>query len=171
MQSVGTVPISLSGVYEKCKTENRKAALRNRSSLLRIRFRLWEKFSFCFRIQTIFSTVFPKTKKIAQNLAFSMSEAVIFLKKLASHFEFFYFFISIFYVRFGSKSGTGTGSGSVMHSGSAKEKSCDSCGSGSTTLVERVPTKLYFIVKNWPVLSRLHGKRRIRSSKQWMHGV
>jgi hypothetical protein len=40
-----------------------------------------------------------------QNLAFSMSPAALFPRKLASHFGFFEFFIP-FYVRSGSKSGS-----------------------------------------------------------------
>jgi hypothetical protein len=58
----------------------------------------------------------PNQKKVA----FSLSEAALFLRKLAYHFRFFDFFILTFYVGSGSKSGSGT----VMHScsGSAKAK-------------------------------------------------
>jgi hypothetical protein len=50
--------------------------------------------------------------KFAQNLAFSMAEAAIFLK-------IFLIFLNSFYVGYGSKSGSGT----VMHSGSATMQS------------------------------------------------
>jgi hypothetical protein len=67
----------------------------------------------------------PNNKKCMQNLAVSMSEAILFPRKLASHF-LFVFFIT-FYAESRFKSGSGTGS--VMHFGFG------SCGSGFTTLL------------------------------------
>jgi hypothetical protein len=102
------------------------AVLWNRNDFLRFRFR------FRFRFRTILAQ-FSNNKKIRQNRAFSVSEAVSF-RKLASQFEFFLNFFITFHVGSGSKSGTGT----AMHSGSgsAKAKGYGSCssGSGSTTL-------------------------------------
>ncbi len=93
--------------------------------------------------QYLFSMFFNKPK-CGENLAFSMSEEALFLRKLASHFLFLYFFIP-FYFRSGSKSGSrtgsGTGPGTVMHS--AQAKSYGSCGSssGSSRLFKRLLTK------------------------------
>jgi hypothetical protein len=47
------------------------------------------------------------TKIIGQNIAFSMLEAALFTRKLASYFRFSDFFIQS-YVGYGSKSGSGT---------------------------------------------------------------
>ncbi len=74
---------------------------------------------------------FSKNEKIAQNLAFSVSEAAYFPESWPPISDFFVLFFITFYV--------GSGTGTVMHSGSgsAKAKSygfCRSC-SGSTTLV------------------------------------
>ncbi len=50
---------------------------------------VWLRFRFRFRIKTIFSTVFKQQFFIIQNLVFSMTEAALFPRKLASHFYFF----------------------------------------------------------------------------------
>ncbi len=73
---------------------------------------------------------FSNNKKFVQSLFFSMSEAALFPRKLASHFWFFYTFFA-FYVGSGSNSGSGT----VMHSGSgsATAKRYVSSGSGSSS--------------------------------------
>ncbi len=79
-------------------------------------------------------TQFSNNKKFVQNLAFSMSEAALYPRKLASHFFFLTFLLP--YIESGSNSGSGTGSETVMHSGFgyAKANSYGSCGSSSKTL-------------------------------------
>ncbi len=57
--------------------------------------------------------------RFVQNLAFSMSEAALFTRKVALNFDSLTFSLRT-YVKSGSKSGFGTGT--VMHSGSAKAK-------------------------------------------------
>ncbi len=105
------------------------------------KFRLPFWFRLRFRIQTILSTVFQQ-KIGVKNLPFSMSEAALFPRKLASHLWFFYFFFIPFYAGSGPKSGSGTGHWTLMHSGSgsAKAKSSGSCGFGS--LSTTLPTTL-----------------------------
>ncbi len=78
---------------------------------------------------------FSKSKRIAQNIAFSISEAAYFPESCLS-FLILRFFKITFYVGSESKSGSGTGYGTVRHSGScsAKAKSYGSC---STTLQRR----------------------------------
>jgi hypothetical protein len=75
----------------------------------------------------MFSTVF-KNKKIAQNLAFSMSEAAYFPESWPFIFEF----LTLYYILLDADPVP------VMRSGSDKAKSYASCcgsGSGSTNLV------------------------------------
>jgi hypothetical protein len=76
------------------------------------------------------STVFQK-QKYYKFLPFNVRSS-LFPRKLASHFWFFYFFVT-FYAGSGSKSCFRIGSGAVMSSGSgsAEAKSYGSCDSGS----------------------------------------
>jgi hypothetical protein len=71
---------------------------------------------------------------------FVLLETELFPRKFSSHFWFFnlLYFRVLFYVGSESKSDTGTESKTKMHLGSssAKEKSCGSCGSCSTTLLK-----------------------------------
>ncbi len=64
---------------------------------------------------------FFNKKKLVQNLAFSMSVAALFPRKLASGFFYYFYFILCFIqIKIGSETGTAMHSGS----GSAKAKSC-----------------------------------------------
>jgi hypothetical protein len=73
-----------------------------------------------------------------------MLKAAFVPGKLASNLKFFNLFIT-FYVGSGSKSGSGSGTGTRMYygSGSAKAKSCGSCGS---TTLPLFPLKLLVYV-------------------------
>jgi hypothetical protein len=73
--------------------------------------------------------------KIRTQIDFSMLEAELFLRKLASHFRFFDFCIP-FYVGFGSKSGYGIHSGS----GSLRQKvAVPAVPVQQQSLLQRVP--------------------------------
>jgi hypothetical protein len=119
----------------------------NRSDLLRFRLRFWKSFGSGFGSGSgfglvpvpdpdLFSKVF-NNKKYVQNLAFSMIEAALFPRKFVSNLDFWsfilYFMLDRVQIRFRNWN--------RMHygSGSAKAKSCGSCGSGSvsgsTTLI------------------------------------
>jgi hypothetical protein len=87
-------------------------------------------FRFRLRIQKIFSTDFQQ--KVVQNLAFSKSEAALFLRKLSSYF------LCDFFIQFYVGSVSKFNSGTVVYSASGPDKaksygSCDS-RSGSTAL-------------------------------------
>ena len=98
------------------------------NDLLRFRFLIWKRFvsgSGSISVSRLICTDFQQHKKFVKNLAFSMLEAALLPRKLASNFWFFYFFIK-FCVGSGSKSGFGTG----LHYGFGCTKA-KSCGSGS----------------------------------------
>ncbi len=91
----------------------------------------YKKFGFSFGSVYGFGSrqylaQFFNNKKCVQNLAFSMLEAALFPRKLASHFFILFFYYILCWT--GSKSGSGTVL--LSGSGSAKATSYSSCGSG-----------------------------------------
>ncbi len=80
-------------------------------------------------------TSFPKTKKIAQKLAFYVRRRLLYFSESRPLISDSFDFLNTFYVGSGSKlsSGTRSETETVMHSGSssAKTKRYGSCGSGS----------------------------------------
>jgi hypothetical protein len=61
----------------------------------------------------------PEVKNFKQNLAFSMSEATLFSRKLASQLILTFFIY--YFIGSRSKFGSGARSGTVMHSGSVSK--------------------------------------------------
>ncbi len=89
------------------------SVLRNRQRFIAVPVPTMEKFRFWIKIRNRIQTIFSSLKKsTVQNLAFLMSEAALFPRKLSF---FLLFWICIpFYVLFGSKSGSGSGSPSLL---------------------------------------------------------
>jgi hypothetical protein len=112
-----------------------------RNDLSRFRFRFWKSFSYGSGSGSgsgsrQYLAQFPKTKKIAQNLAFSIQKQLISQKVL----DFFTFLLHLclIQIRFRNRNALGSGSSS------AKTKIYGSCGSGSGSTIHcsGVPEKV-----------------------------
>ncbi len=101
-----------------CEME-KNIVLWNRNDLLLIRFRLWKSFGSgsgsASGSRQYLAKIF-KEKKIVHNLVISMTEAALIPRKSESHLNFLTFEFHLCWIRIQSGSG------------SAKAKSCSSCG-------------------------------------------
>ncbi len=112
----------------------------------RYRYRSILIHDLTFRNQTIFSPVFQNQKNCTESCLFNVKRS-LFLRKLASHFWFFDFFIRL-----------NVGSGS--ESGSIKTKVYGSCGPGSGSTIHCLGVYL----RKWLFMLSLISRRRWVSS-------